>query len=523
MESRKGEVMQVFKRMSALLLSGLLCAALVPVASLSFVQQAWADGATVYAMYYRTPGTYNYTLVIQKGDKVDSRYGTFIEKHDGVVEDTRYNWGDEEYPDWREECNCGTWGSSLDSNVTKVIVRDAIAPHAISFGDFARCMSMDLAKLDTSRMTNMSEMFWGCDALKSLDLSRFNTANVTDMGNMFRSCDSLESVALSSFNTAKVTDMSGMFAYCESLKSINVSSFNTANVTDMSNMFYGCDRLASLDLSKFNMNRVLKMNSMLPDYGSLAWVKLPASANFRGQLPTPEPEYVDGAVGTWVNSAGKVFKSNEIPGFKADTYKAKRGYSIKKGSLIYPSNKAGDWIWNYSYTGKAVKPKFKVEVAGKTLVKNRDYTISFKNNVKVGTAKVTVKGKGNYSGKLTGEFSIVPPKTSIKKVKGVKKGIKITWKKASSKAIKKKQVTGYAIKVSTDKKGDKTVLISIPMGKGESLNGYQPWVKGAKRTSVRITGLKAKKKYYVSVAPYTIKKGSEYIGAWSKPKAVRTK
>lgn len=514
--------MQVFRRVGTLLLSGLLCAALVPVASLSFVQQAWADSATVYAMYYRTPGTYNYTLVIQKGDKVDSRYGTFIEKHDGVVEDTRYNWGDEEYPDWEDVCECGSWGSSLDSNVTKVIVKDAVAPHRISFEDFTRCASMDLVKLDTSKMTSMRYMFASCQTLKSLNLSQFNTSNVTDMHGMFAWCDDLESVNLTSFNTARVNDMSYLFSGCESLKSINVSSFNTASVTDMSNMFSGCDMLASLDLSKFNMNRVLKMNSMLPDYASqLAWVKLPASANFRGQLPIPTPEYVDGAVGTWVNSAGKVFKSSEIPGFKADTYKAKRGYSIKNGDLNYPQDKKGNSICEFAYTGKAVKPKFKVKVAGKTLVKNRDYTISFKSNTKVGTAKVIVKGKGNYSGKLTREFSIVPPKTSIKKVKGVKKGIKVTWKRASSKAIKNKQVTGYSFKVTTDKKGEKGVWYwHIDRNRGEQ----HYWdVKGAKKTTCTIKGLKSKKKYYVFVrAERSI--GGHWSGSeWSKPKAVRTK
>ncbi|MBR3227951.1 MAG: hypothetical protein IKF68_05345, partial [Erysipelotrichaceae bacterium] len=41
------------------------------------------------------------------------------------------------------------------------------------------------------------------------------------------------------------------------------------------------------------------------------------------------------------------------------------------------------------------------------LVLNRDYTLSYKNNTKLGTATVTIKGKGNYTGTLSKEFSIV--------------------------------------------------------------------------------------------------------------------
>ncbi|MBO4919336.1 MAG: hypothetical protein J5365_04190, partial [Erysipelotrichaceae bacterium] len=42
------------------------------------------------------------------------------------------------------------------------------------------------------------------------------------------------------------------------------------------------------------------------------------------------------------------------------------------------------------------------------LVLNKDYTLSYKNNTKQGTATVTVKGKGNYTGTLNRTFKIVP-------------------------------------------------------------------------------------------------------------------
>ena len=44
---------------------------------------------------------------------------------------------------------------------------------------------------------------------------------------------------------------------------------------------------------------------------------------------------------------------------------------------------------------------------GKTLVKDIDYTLSYSNNIKVGTATVIVTGKGNFNGTVTNPFSIV--------------------------------------------------------------------------------------------------------------------
>ena len=58
------------------------------------------------------------------------------------------------------------------------------------------------------------------------------------------------------------------------------------------------------------------------------------------------------------------------------------------------------------YTGKALTPKPKVTYKGKTLEKDVDYTLSYDNNKAIGTASVTVKGKGTYSGSVKRKFEI---------------------------------------------------------------------------------------------------------------------
>ncbi len=64
-------------------------------------------------------------------------------------------------------------------------------------------------------------------------------------------------------------------------------------------------------------------------------------------------------------------------------------------------------ISDQTYTGKAITPAVTVTDGAKTLVLNKDYTVSYKNNIDAGTATVTIIGKGNYTGTKTATFKIV--------------------------------------------------------------------------------------------------------------------
>ena len=59
------------------------------------------------------------------------------------------------------------------------------------------------------------------------------------------------------------------------------------------------------------------------------------------------------------------------------------------------------------YTGKEVTQNPVVKINGVTLKKDVDYTLSYKNNVKVGNATVIIKGKGNYADSISKSFKIV--------------------------------------------------------------------------------------------------------------------
>ena len=63
-------------------------------------------------------------------------------------------------------------------------------------------------------------------------------------------------------------------------------------------------------------------------------------------------------------------------------------------------------IGDVSYTGKALTPEPTITYNGNTLKKNADYTLSYSNNVNIGTASITIKGINNYKGTKTISFNI---------------------------------------------------------------------------------------------------------------------
>ncbi|MBR6472934.1 MAG: S8 family serine peptidase [Firmicutes bacterium] len=164
------------------------------------------------------------------------------------------------------------------------------------------------------------------------------------------------------------------------------------------------------------------------------------------------------------------------------------------------------------YTGKkltnTVTVKAKVNGKTKKLTKDKDYTVSYSNNVNVGKATVTIKGKGNYTGKLTKTFSINPKGTTLKTPKAASKAITVKWNKQSKK-MSQARISGYQIQVATNSKFTKNK-------KTVNVTGY-------KKVSKKITGLKGGKKYYVRIRTFMTVGDATYYSKWSAKKTVKTK
>ena len=237
---------------------------------------------------------------------------------------------------------------------------------------------------------------------------------------------------------------------------------------------------------------------------------------------------------------------------------------------------------SYTYDGSAKKPGVTVTDANGAKIASSNYSVAYSNNVKKGTATVTVTFKGNYSGTVKKTFKINPAKVSNVKLSstsytynGKTKTPSVTVK--DSKGRKLKNGTDYTVKYSSGRKnvgryavkvtfkgnytGSKTVYYYIvpkstsiskvsALKKGFKLSwkkqktqttGYQIQystsskfkkaktvnVSKNKTTSKSVKKLSSKKKYYVRVRTYkTVKidgKTKKVYSSWSKTKTVKTK
>ena len=171
--------------------------------------------------------------------------------------------GENEY-----ELNSGThlpawYGKS--GNITKAVFDASFANARPTscyswFYDFGNLKQIEgIENLNTTNVTEMASMFYGCSQLTSLDVTHFNTANVFAMNSMFSGCSSLTSLDVTHLNTANVLVMHDMFSGCSSLTSLDVSHFNTKNVEYIMNIFKGCSALTTIYASdKFVMDKAYK-------------------------------------------------------------------------------------------------------------------------------------------------------------------------------------------------------------------------------------------------------------------------
>lgn len=102
----------------------------------------------------------------------------------------------------------------------------------------------------------------------------------------------------------------------------------------------------------------------------------------------------------------------------------------------------------HTYTGGERNAVVKI-YNGKTKLKlNKDYTVTYKNNVEIGKAKVTVKGIGKYTGTIKKSYYIAPMKNKIRSVmfNSIFTKATITW-------TRDPKVSGYALYMSESKNG----------------------------------------------------------------------
>jgi GH25 family lysozyme M1 (1,4-beta-N-acetylmuramidase) len=316
--------------------------------------------------------------------------------------------------------------------------------------------------------------------------------------------------------------------------SITAQNISKVNVSSISNQYYTGKKITpTMNITYNNMDLVEGQDYTLQYSNNTnlgtAKVTIKGINNFTGKIPktfsivkdlkkltignvstqtmknkavTPNISIKDGKTTLKLNKDYKLtYKNNShigtatmtITGIGKYTGKITKSFKIIKSvSALSISS-----ISNKEYTGKSLTPSLTIKNGTKTLKKNKDYTLTYKNNKKTGKATITIKGKGNYTGSKTVSFYIVPKKVSISTLTKGKKYINVKYKKVTG-------ASGYQI--SYKKQGS---------SKWTSVNSSS--------LSKKLTNLSSQKKYSVKVRAYKIVNGKKYYGSYSQTKTITTK
>lgn len=136
-----------------------------------------------------------------------------------------------------------------------------------------------------------------------------------------------------------------------------------------------------------------------------------SAQQYTGSALTPKPTITFGGRTLTASDYSISYKNNTNVGTATVTitgtgnYKGTKETTFKINAKTLPSNPVLS-VTSYTYDGKAKTPGVTVKDGTKTLVNGTDYTVKYSNNVNVGTATVTVTGKGNYTGSKSTNFKI---------------------------------------------------------------------------------------------------------------------
>lgn len=161
-----------------------------------------------------------------------------------------------------------------------------------------------------------------------------------------------------------------------------------------------------------------------------------------------------------------------------------------------------------SYSEKAAAPAVTVRDSSGRVMDADTYTVSYKDNKKVGIAKAEISFRGVYEGTLIKTFTILPKAVRLSGLTPKRSGILVKWKKQA------KETSGYLIQYSENRKFKGKTTKTVTVSK-------------AKTVSKTVSKLKSNKKYFVRIRAFkTVKingKKTRLCSEWSKAKAVKTK
>ncbi len=298
----------------------------------------------------------------------------------------------------------------------------------------AKAFNQPINNWDVSKVTNMYGMFWNADHFDQ-PLDSWDVSHVTTMSHMFYSADMFNQ-PLENWDVSHVTSMSSMFYGAKKFDQ-SLNSWNTAKVKSMRSMFEKAsqfDEAIEFDISAlkeiagaFKDSKVRSIQ--LSNYAGNTDIEADIDWNNDG-VPDGFKLYPDGTL-EYLEFSGLKAHTIQANAFSGDyivedvaaqtatpftantpfTFEANKHYKLylqgKKD--IKTCNIEPLPIPNQVYTGNPITPALTLSdsVTGVSLQEGTDYELTYSDNTNVGTACITITGKGaNYTGSRKVYFKI---------------------------------------------------------------------------------------------------------------------
>lgn len=323
-----------------------------------------------------------------------------------------------------------------------------------------------------------------------------------------------------------------------------------------------------------------KAKILIPDLGYL----------YSGKAITPKMTVEYDGVSLAQNTDYSVTYSNNVnAGTAKYTIKGMKDYTgtVKGEFTILPYNLNSENITiddsnlkeELEFNGKDRTPIVQMKYNGQALNPMADFVAHYENNFYPGTAKITIKGIGNFTGEIVKTFKIIKMPIGDVTIRTSFDGSNQLVIQVNNGSYAMTKEKDYTYTVNTDAKGNiaitftglgsnytgtyvrnipadenpnkpvaptvkQTKIKTIKNKKGKKVkltwkkisnaNGYKirystnKKLKKAKTKTIKknttkytIKKLKLKKKYYIQVRAYKIVDGKTYYGKWSKSKKVK--
>lgn len=186
-------------------------------------------------------------------------------------------------------------------------------------------------------------------------------------------------------------------------------------------------RLDSAKLSKTNMTA-----------NALAFLNTVSNAGYDACIYASENFLEEHLYANQISSSFKVWLANysSKTNYKGDyefwQHTAKGRVSGMRGNVdinFWYKGENSTYLGTQVYTGAPIECGVYAAIDGKALVENVDYTLTYSNNVNVGTAHITLNGIGEHKGlKHNYTFNIIPDKVKrVKYISSENMSLKLSW------------------------------------------------------------------------------------------------